>query len=247
MRTKYSAIFFGLFVVAAFFSCENKSSREQSIETGPPEEAGPFKPDFQGRLYTSGLSREEADLLQLAWPVYQITGSENFFFSGNDSLQSWIGRCTGVKGEMLKGWKGVETINGQFAYNRGAIKVTEIKVIPFDSCSRPEVPEQDRIIAGTRKLYKGTAERMQRPAPDIAYDYSFRLSEPFRDEFNQTEPNKLITELPLEVYAPEVLNEIEKSIRTGTELLLEAVFVHGYAESPALHVVKAEELKAQGV
>ena len=200
-------------------------------------------PDFKGRLYTSGLSKEEAEKLQLSWPVYQITGSESYFFSGHDSLQLYLGKCVGIVGEVLEGWKDAETINGQFTYNREALQASKILLQPLAACPDPEVPEEHRLISGTLSDYQGIPLRIMRPAPDIAYDYALRLHQPFRDEFSQVEPNKLIAEIPIEVYEPEELNKIEKALEEGKVLKVKAALVHAYAESPVLQVVNLKEVE----
>ena len=73
MKLQYPVAGFALVLLAiCFSSCETKRGAEQLMEKNSP--------DFKGRLYSSGLSREEAERLQLAWPVYQITGAESYFF-----------------------------------------------------------------------------------------------------------------------------------------------------------------------
>ena len=234
MKLQYPVAGFALVLLAiCFSSCETKKGAEQLMEKDSP--------DFKGRLYSSGLSREEAERLQLAWPVYQITGTESYFFTGHDSLQLFLGQCVGIKGEVLEGWRDAESVNGQYTYNREALRVEKILLQQSGACTDPEVAEEKRVISGTLDFYHGIPLRIVRPAPDIAYDYALRLHKPFRDEFNQVEPNKLITEIPIEVYEPEALNKIEKALLEGKKLEVKAALVHGYAESPALQV---ESIKA---
>ena len=243
MKLPFPVASFVVFALIAFcLSCEPKKTEEQPL-VEDLHSGKVMDPDFTGRLYTSGLSQEEAERLQLAWPVYQITGAESYFFSGHDSLQLYLGKCVGVVGEVLDGWKGAETINGQFTYNREALQTSKILLQPLAACPDSEVAEEHRMISGTLNYYQGIPLRMVRPAPDIAYDYALRLHQPFRDEFNQVEPNKLITEIPIEVYEPEELNKIEKALQEGKGLEVKAALVHAYAESPVLQVVKLKEVE----
>ena len=243
MKLQFPVASFAVFaLVVLCLSCEPKKRAEQPLVEDSPS-GKMMDPDFKGRLYTSGLSKKEAEKLQLAWPVFQITGAENYFFSGHDSLQLYLGKCTGIVGAVLDGWEDAEIINGQFTYNREALQVSRILLQPLAACPNPEVAEAHRLISGTLNNYQGIPLRMLRPAPDIAYDYALRLHQPFHDEFNQVEPNKLITEIPLEVYAPEELNKIEKALQEGKALEVRAAFVHAYAESPVLQVVKLKEVE----
>lgn len=222
------------------------SPQEDKQERKPlgaaPEAMAGYEPEYSGRLYTGGLSPEEVEKLKLDWPVYQVTGSESYFFSAPDTLQNYVGSCIGLTAEVKEGWEGNnEYINEQTTYNRSALEVTAIDLLPYSACTEPEVPEGDQAASGNLSTFRGNLRRMVRPAPDIAYDYALLLEEPYRDESHPKEPGKLVAELPLVVFRPDKLDKLEEALANDKTVVVEAARVTGYAESTVLRVVEIRQ------
>ncbi len=231
----------GVLALWFLFGCNSQQEDKQEREPldAAPERVAAADPDYSGRLYTSGLSPEEAEKLQLQWPVYQIVGSKNYFLSGPDTLQHYLGRCLALHGEVKQGWEGQpEYVNGQTTYNRTALAVRTIAPLPFAACPGQEVAQEEQSEPGNLKAYSGKLRRMVRPAPDIAYDYALQLDEPYRDKNHPIEPGKLVTELPLVVFRNDKLNKLEEALAANKTVVIEAAREPGYAESTVLRVVK---------
>lgn len=209
---------------------ESPAVQEQTVE---PEQ------EYSGRLYTSGLSPEEVERLELDWPVYQVVGGKNYFFSGPDTLQEYIGRCVALDARVKENWEGsAEYINDQTTYNRSALKVNFIDPLPYAMCTEPKVPEEEQAEVSDLSVYRGKLRRMARPAPDIAYDYALQLEEPYRDENHPEKPGMLVTELPLVVFRHDKINKLEEALADDKTVVVEADPVTGYAEATALRVAK---------
>ena len=223
-------------------SCNSGQSEKETDEQLMVEDrVAPEVPEYTGRLYSSGLSLEEAEKLQLHWPVYQLSGQNSYFFSGHDSLESYIGRCIGIEAAELL-WKPTfETVHEQFTYNRGALVVSGIKIMDPSFCSFADGGAEELASGNSAELFSGRIRRMSRPAPDIAYDYALQLEEPFRDENNPIEPGKLVEALPLFIFNQEDVSKIENAIASDRKVEVEAVMVQGYAERKALQVIVVKE------
>lgn len=237
---KRKAIFVGL-VFFCVYACspQQGDNREEESPAAAQNQVVEPDPEYSGRLYTSGLSPEEVERLELEWPVFQVVGSENYFFSGPDTLQEYIGRCVALDANVKPNWLGsTEYINDQTTYNRSALEVNSIDPLPYAMCTEPEVPEEEQPDAGDLSAYRGKLRRMVRPAPDIAYDYALQLEEPYRDENHPEEPGKLVTELPLVVFRPDKINKLEEALADDKTVVVEADQVTGYAEATALRVAK---------
>lgn len=237
LRNQVASIGLAIFCLTG---CTQQNDQEEKEPPADGQEAVmETEPDFTGRLYTSGLSPEEVEKLPLEWPVYQIVGSESYFFSGTDTLQPYLGSCMALTASTREGWEGnKEAINGQTTYDRSALTVTAISPLPSAECMEQEVPEEEQTDEAKLEVFSGKLRRMVRPAPDIAYDYALQLDEPYRDENHPIEPGKTVTELPLVVYRPDKINKLEEALANDKPVAVEAAMVAGYAESTALRVAK---------
>lgn len=236
----YSYLFLAGLLLSLSIACNRQPKQEQAREpVSAFDKTKAGITDFTGRLYTSGLQPGEAERLQLTWPVYQLSGAESYFFSGDDSLISYIGQCIGLEGTEVKWAPGTEEVNGQFTYNRGALTFSRIILLNADLCEPSRFTDEKQ--AGNTNSYVGRIRRMLRPAPDIAYDYVLRLEEPFRDPNHPVEPGKLVEELPLFILKQEDVEEIEQAIAQRRTVRVEAALVQGYAERKALQVVKIQK------
>ena len=230
---RYSII---LFVLTGLWSCSGKDHSAPPASPGVAETALE-NPDFSGRLYTSGLSAVEMEKLQLEPPVYQLSAAESYFFSGPDSLREYTGSCVGVRGVIKEGWeKWPGELNGQYTYGRVALDVSQIELLNLSAC--PEVEGEATALApnGKAAVYSGRVKRMERPAPDIAYDYALVLEEPYQDMNHPVEPGKWVKELPLVTYKAEMMNQLEATLASNAVLKLKAFREQGYAEQNVLRL-----------
>lgn len=233
--------------VGAAFLCLLACSSEEKEQLPPVVEPSlselvvkEEEPVYTGLLYTSGLSAQEAAVLQLPQPVYQLSGLESFFFSGNDSLQAYLGKCIAIKGEIAPGWEQQPVqVNNQFTYGRAALQVERIMLQEADACSAMPLTASAEQ-PGEVKSYRGELRRMKRPAPDIAYDYILLLDKPIADEQHAIQPGRLVHELPISISRAEQLQKIEKLLRERKPVKLEASLVSGYAER---RVLQLEEIQ----
>lgn len=236
---KRKAVLVGLVFFSVYACGPQEGDNRETEAPAAQEQAVEAAPEYKGRLYTSGLSPEEVERLELEWPVYQLVGSKSYFFSGPDTLQEYIGRCVALDARMKGKWEeNAEYINDQTTYNRSALELNSIEPLPYAMCAAPEVPEEEQADAGDLSAYRGKLRRMVRPAPDVAYDYALQLEDPYRDENHPKEPGKLVTELPLVVFRPDKINKLEEALADDKTVVVEAEPVTGYAEATALRVAK---------
>lgn len=222
--------------MAGLWACNSKESAAP-VTAPAAEEVPVVQPDFTGRLYTSGLSPFEVEKLGLEPPVYQLSGRESFFFSGNDSLRAYIGSCLGIGGRIRKNWENFpDQVNGQYTYGRGALEVHELEVLGENGCRLAEEAETAIVPEGAPEVYSGTIKRMVRPAPDIAYDYAFMPDKPWQDENHPVEPGKWVKELPLVSFEAGVTGKLESALRKNEKVKLKAWRQQGYAEQTVLHI-----------
>lgn len=234
----FTIVLLGQFVLLSQ-ACETNKRNHTEEKPGREVVNSRMEPDFKGRLFTSGLTGEEAERLGLKSPVYQITGRQNYFFSGHDSLQSYLGSCIGIEGAVKEGWsEQAENFNGQFTYNRSALDVKTISLLEITECPEAEVEAEFRLEESELETFKGVVERMERPAPDIAYDYTLRLESPFRDKYHPVQPDKMIKEIPLVAFEPEQLNKLEKAVAENKTIVVQAVLKQGYAEQRVLQLAR---------
>lgn len=233
-----------LFCVLA--GCNNQSREEEAGESvsGSEYDSTEQKPSpYSGRLYSSGLSRQEAERLGLSGSVYQLNGKDSYFFSGPDTLEDYMGRCLGL--QATEKWPpSSEVINEQYTYHRGALEVSALTLLPPCQCNSSGLADgQQALPAKELETFRGTLHRQKRPAPDIAYDYALRLEKPYVDDNHPIEGRKKIKELPLFVGQAADIIKIEGAIAAGKRISLEGARVQGYAESTALRVENIAELQ----
>lgn len=195
-----------------------------------------------GVLRTSGLQPDEAKALGLSTDNYQVISQMAYFIEGPDSLEAYLGKCLKLVGTMVA--EEQENASGrqheQTTYGRKRFIVEGIEVQPNSLCYYSDTTQ--RHPQGREVAYTGFVERMQRPAPDIAYDYQLRLQKPYRDANNPYQPGKLVQSLPLGSADFEVLNTLEDAYRQKNRLRIQGVQYQGYAESEAVWVLAADSL-----
>ena len=79
---------------------------------------------------------------------------------------------------------------------------------------------------------------MERPAPDIAYDYKLVLKTPFLDEVEDGAEVRDRKELILTDYDETQEEFLEKTVVSGSAVEVTGKVEWGYAESRVLHVTK---------
>lgn len=197
---------------------------------------------ISGILQSSGLSPAEARTLGLEGVAYQLLSQQAYFLQGSaDSLQQYLGQCVTLTGKLLQNWDdSLQQHQSHTTYNRQLFKVEAIHPQLYSYCHFSDTTAAQP--AGREVTYMGTVARMQRPAPDIAYDYALTLQQPYRDQNHPIQPGKLVRTLPLVTTDFEVLRALEEAVQTGRNLQLKGIQHQGYAEQEAVWVNQADSL-----
>lgn len=195
--------------------------------------------EITGLLKTSGLQPDEAQALGLKSGNYQLISQTAYFLEGHDSLKAYLGQCLTVSGSVAPEWKdNPAQIGEQTTYNRSLFVIDEVHPQLFSYCHFSDTTL--RQPQGREVTYSGKVERMQRPAPDIAYDYQLRLLKPYRDVNHPVQPGKLVQALPLVTADFSVLSALETALNQDSPLQIRGVQHQGYAESQAVWIVAAD-------
>ena len=246
-----SFILFTVFA-AIFFRCGNPEERAVQTNKLSPDtlnnqqtavitEHADSHNKITGLLQTSGLQPDEAKALGIRGGHYQLISQQAYFLEGHDSLKAFLGQCLTLSGAMAEGWEeNPQQLNGQTTYNRRLFVVERVHPQLYSYCHFSDT--LNRQPQGREVTYTGQVERMQRPAPDIAYDYQLRLQKPYRDANHPVQPGRLVQTLPLSTVDFEVLSKMEAAVRQKKRLRIQGVQHQGYAESQAVWVVAADSL-----
>lgn len=194
-----------------------------------------------GLLQTSGLQSDEAKALGITHGRYQLLSQTPYFLDGPDSLETYLGQCLQISGKFAADRTDTASQEvGQASYGRKIFIVESVVLQPSAHCFYSDsaaVQPQGREVT-----YTGLIARMERPAPDIAYDYELQLQKPYRDANNPNQPGKLVQRLPLVSDNFEVLNSLEQALRQKRRMHIRGVQHQGYAEREALWIVVADSL-----
>ncbi|WP_224999645.1 hypothetical protein [Cesiribacter sp. SM1] len=238
-------LLFTLFLFGCGNSGDKTAEQQTAIDTSQTEAPegvgivtdGPTQ--ITGLLQTSGLQPDEAKALGLPERGYQLVSQNAYFLKGSDTLAAYLGQCVTLSGQMQEDWQ-PEQHGGQITYNRGLFVVEEVHPQLYSYCHYTDTLETQP--QGREVNYTGQVERMQRPAPDIAYDYQLRLQKPYRDQNHPVSPGKLVQTLPLVPGSFSVLSTLEAAVRQNRQLRVEGIQHQGYAESQAVWVTAADSL-----
>lgn len=241
--------FLPLFLSVCLFSCGGSDDRSleegamrDTLQTTPPDVGpnidGPTQ--ITGLLQSSGLQPHEAKALGLPVDGYQLISQTAYFLKGHDSLQAFLGQCITLNGKMQQEWGKGSTEGGQTTYNRKLFVVEEVHPQLYSYCHYSDTTATQP--QGKEIAYSGQVERMQRPAPDIAYDYQLRLQKPYRDQNHSVQPGMLVRTLPLETASFDVLSLLEAAVRQNKTVRIQGVQYQGYAEHQAVWVTAADSL-----
>ena len=204
-----------------------------------PEKIG--ENQITGLLQTSGLQPQEAEALGLSRVRYQLISQDAYFLEGGDNLEAYLGQCVLLTGKEKKWEEVAAKAAEQTTYNRKLFVVEEVHPKMYSRCHFSDTLSGQP--QGKEVVYKGKVERMQRPAPDIAYDYKLRLQKPYRDPNHPVQPGKLVETLPLFTASFDVLSKLEASVRQNVVLQVKGRQQQGYAEQEAVWVVAADSLR----
>lgn len=212
-----------------------------SLQAPPPATATPHVTgdvQISGLLRSGGLQPDEAKALGVKANAYQLIAGEAYFLDGPDSLAKYEGQCLTLSGQVASGWEeGPEQKNGQYTYKRKLLMVEAAVLEAMDHCYYADT--LTTRPTGRNVIYLGMVERMQRPAPDIAYDYQLRLQKPYRNPNDPVQPGRLVRMLPLTTTNFELLSTLEKAVREKQQLRVRGIQHQGYAESEAIWVEAA--------
>ncbi|WP_040397334.1 hypothetical protein [Cesiribacter andamanensis] len=237
-----------LILLAGQLSCgapqeENEAARSSADSLAPQAQAAESLPQpgrlpdtdtrITGLLQSSGLQPQEARALGIADAAYQLISQHAYFLQGTDSLQYFVGQCVTLTGQLQANWP--QEADRQTAYGRRLFRVEQITPHPFSVCHYSDTSATQP--QGREVTYTGTVARMQRPAPDIQYDYQLRLRQPYRDDNHPIAPGQLVRSLPLVAGDFEVLSRLEQSVRTEAEVQVRGIQHQGYAEQQAVWIV----------
>lgn len=230
-------LFLGLVACRQEEKREEVLLKEEKVVVVVEEEDGLFT----GRLYSSGLAEREVEALELEEPVFQLAGSQSYFISGSDSLRNYVGACLGVRGVVKEEWEeNPERVRDQFTYDRLAIEAKEVVLLEDSACTGGYLPAEEAPGVEEVSSYRGRLRRMQRPAPDIAYDYQLVLNEPVRQEGDPVLPGRLLKDLPLVLFNISQVKAAEKAFAREEEVVVQGVLSQGYAGQKVLEVRQVE-------
>ena len=199
-----------------------------------------------GIIRNSGLSDavqpSEKEGLRLKYSNFQITnivGATNdingYFLEDNaEEIKKSLNKCVTVSGKIKDDWKEItpqnSTLNGTYTYNNSALQNIKItKELPFTNCSVSQILKPETF---EEKTYEGVVREIQRPAPDIPYDYIFEFTTP--QEIANAAGMPTINHI---VIIPTSIKEEEALRKTLGDIIKLTGFVSwGYAESTVLYI-----------
>ena len=162
----------------------------------------------------------------------------NGYFLETDSpdVEGMLNKCITISGDVIEGWKNIAALNFMLngIYTSGNSALENIKVIgevPYENCTINKllVPEESEI-----KTYQGIVREIERPAPDISYDYVLEFTKP--QEIANAAGTPTIehivimpTTIPVEKYIQETLGKI---------IELTGFISWGYAESTVFYITQ---------
>jgi hypothetical protein len=203
-----------------------------------------------GLIFTSGLSEEEKKTFSLN-SKYQLEKGRVFegdwqgditgyFLEAQDEdIAKYLGSCVRVYGDIKKGWENLAKnnyeFNGVWSYYRSALVLDKIEETDMTNCVNDfDVRVEDSTQLETMKSeYKKLTGVLKfadnRPAPDIAYDYTLQLSNPFYDSLNPVGESYLKRQLDV----LESTNDITMSFldNIGKKVEVEGYMGWGYNET----------------
>ncbi len=196
-----------------------------------------------GVLRYSGLSSEDEQRLGLEGVEYQLSetwdeDTNGYFlipasgFSFLTELSGSVGKCLAVTGEIPLDWATKDKID---YYYRLGLNVSSIQLRDFSQCNPYQhygKSENSKID----KTFTGTITKINRPAPDINYDYEIKLDNAYLDNMNASGRSQVVTSFVIMPSTNKIWQEIEESI--GKAVKISGAFEWGYAESTYFNVAE---------
>jgi len=210
-----------------------------------------------------GLSEDEKLKFGSSVPLYQLTdfidlansNSNNqveglsitgYYLAPSDininfNFNNFAGKCVSIEGmpSFFVNSKDANTIDG---YNHSMLTVYSIKQVAMTEC-KPYVKlpiETTNEISPDIVLetMTGRLVRMERPAPDISYDYNLVLDKPFVDNNNASGVPQELNVVVVSPSTNDLWEKFEASI--NTDITVKGPMSWGYAESRFLSVTEIQ-------
>jgi len=195
-----------------------------------------------GVVRISGLTDEEKQKNNLQVAKYQLTnfgsktfqGVEGFYLQAdNIQLDQIVGKCARITGAIAPDWKNKK----ELLYQRQLFIATLITALDYSNCdpytATPPDSNQKNMI------FDGSIRRINRPAPDIGYDYTLTLNVPFVSSDSASGLPQEVNEVTLVPSNDDVWKNID--LLVGKDVILQGPYLWGYAESKYVLVTGVKE------
>jgi len=179
---------------------QNTKSQEPIVNPSEPQTSAQKNMQkreggIMGIVYAAGLTEEEKTKAGIKLSDFQIvTDNKNYFLGGGGKFKHLIGKCVHMDGKVIR----EEDPN---FFNRGVFIPSSISVTDAELCNPPyEMPAAllEQKIKDEHDFFKnrisqiGQVFRIERPRPDVNYDYGITFLNPFKDIYHQKEGNKMV-------------------------------------------------------
>lgn len=140
--------------------------------------------------------------------------------TSKQNLDSFINKCVELTGTV----KSNENIDG---YGKTKLMLESVKLTDYSNCTPYWVGDQPPEIK--TQTITGVLKRIDRVYPDITYDYTIKLSEPFLDEFSASGNPTMMFEAITSPNSTKTWEQFEQVM--GQKVIVEGYWTWGYAES----------------
>jgi hypothetical protein len=191
-----------------------------------------------GVVRSSGLSSVNMKELNIFSKFQLESIKKSFFLIYDGNLAQFNGKCVYIKGRYIKGWNFKTTeIKGKTTYDRTAISVSKIYLFNTSQCSTFYNLQLDENEDS--KIYDtivGTIHLMDRPAPDINYDYVLYLKTQLKIP---DDPDLILSKIPLIINCEELnLKLVNSFIQHQETVTFYGNLIWGYAETKVFIINK---------
>jgi len=244
------SLFFFLLIIFLLFLLSVRPSKKEIVPV--INDTSLIKPiNIVGVIRTNGLGDEEKKSLVLNTSKYQITDLNNinddnkilgyFLESKLSEIGKHLGKCVHIKGTIKQGWKDITKNNFQFnqkyTYQNSVLIPSQIKQLDFNKCNPYRYDNSQNITNQNNfRSYRGIIRRINRPSPDINYDYEIILSVSTKEMYGSTGIVSNLTRIDFTPLNNNIWEEMEK--RAGKVVTVEGYKTWGYGESEYLLITK---------
>ncbi len=243
---RFLVLIFALFLSACQTSEkkeEPSSLKDKKQENTSTQKGEILYPDaVAGIIYTSGLSKTEKESLGLGKnDNFQIiTEDHSFFIKDNYSeIGKMLGKCINLKGKLLD----IETSSHKSGIFLGrVIEDNGNKGCSFGAqLSKEEMTQKIKKEYGGNipmAIHEGVIVRNTRPAPDIYYDYLFKLNQPILQE-NDPRGDGFTTDALVVLPLNEKMRmDFESHLDDNKKINISGFMIGGYAESTVFQALE---------